>query len=123
MKIDPTGYFNKSEFLCGCGQCGLGFESVSARSFNRLLSARVIAGIPFKINSSIRCEQHNLAVGGKPDSAHLTGNAFDIKATTSKARFLILKSAIEAGFTRIGIYKTFIHIDDDSSKPSEATWL
>ena len=85
--------------------------------------ARDIAGIPFIIESGYRCEKHNREVGGKPDSAHLYGLASDIRATTSRQRFLIVNSLLEVGFKRIGVAKTFIHVDNDSTKPQNVMWV
>ena len=65
----------------------------------------------FVINSGSRSEEHNRQVGGKPDSTHLYGRACDIKATNSRSRFIIAKSLLLAGFTRIGIGEDFIHVD------------
>ena len=114
--------FHKSEFQCGCG-CGLGFESMSSKLLNRLDIARELAGIPFIINSSIRCAQHNDNQGGRINSAHLTGNAVDIKTTNSTARFAIIESLLCAGFNRIGVYGTFIHVDNDLTKPQKVFWV
>lgn len=116
-------YFKESEFFCRCGTCGKGFRDINTLSLGRLMSARHLAGVPFIINSSIRCRTQNHIAGGRENSAHLTGQAFDIKATDSHTRFKILKAVIDAGFTRIGIAKGFIHVDDDCNKPVEVNWL
>jgi hypothetical protein len=84
--------------------------------------ARDIAGIPFKVNSAHRCKKHNAAVRGRPSSAHLTGLAIDIAFRSKRERFLILKGLIMAGFTRIGIYDTFFHVDVDKTKDQEVAW-
>ena len=81
------------------------------------------AGIPFIINSGKRTVAHNRKVGGVPDSSHLTGLAVDIKSLSSKARWKIITSAIKNGINRIGISKTFIHLDNDLTKPKEVVWL
>lgn len=92
-----------------------------------LEDARSIAGIPFKINSGYRTESHNDIVGGRKKTAsskgssHMYGYAADISATTSGEKFIIVKSLIEAGFTRIGIANSFIHADNDPDKPN-AIW-
>lgn len=84
--------------------------------------AREIANIPFQITSGYRCNAHNRAVGGKQDSAHTQGRAVDIKCLDGRSRWLIIDSLIKAGFNRIGIAKTFIHVDDDPSKDSKVIW-
>ena len=85
--------------------------------------ARGIAGIPFKINSGFRSKSHNQYVGGKKESSHLFGHAADIHCTGSRERFIIVDALIKAGFKRIGIAKTFIHVDNDPAKDDQVTWV
>tara|TARA_R110000803_G_scaffold209155_2_gene278439 strand:- start:62 stop:391 length:330 start_codon:yes stop_codon:yes gene_type:complete len=89
----------------------------------KLDEAREIAGIPFIINSAYRSPEQNARVGGKPNSSHLRGLAVDIKANDSRTRGLILKALRQVGFNRIGIAKTFIHVDADTEKDQDVTWL
>ena len=89
----------------------------------RLDEAREYAGIPFIINSAWRSEEENKRVGGKPNSSHLKGLAVDIKAINSRQRGLILDALRSVGFDRIGIGKTFIHVDMDFDKDQDVTWL
>ena len=89
----------------------------------RLDEAREYAGIPFIINSAWRSKEDNKRVGGKPNSSHLKGLAVDIKATSSRQRGLILDALRSVGFSRIGIAKTFIHVDLDFDKDQDVTWL
>jgi zinc D-Ala-D-Ala carboxypeptidase len=89
----------------------------------RLHKARVIADIPFIINSGHRSPTHNKIVGGLDDSSHLYGEASDIKYTNSQECFIIVSALIQAGFTRIGIKKGMIHVDDDYRKPKNVLWL
>jgi len=95
---------------------------------NMLDDARGIAGIPFKINSGYRSKEHNTKVGGKiktptsKGSSHMYGLAADISVTNSLDRFTIMDSLIEAGFNRIGVGNTFIHVDSDSEKSPYVIW-
>ena len=116
-------FFSEKEQSCNC--CGQG--KLSGDTLIRLNFARLIAGIPFVLNCACRCAKHNKEVGGVEKSAHLikadnTANAVDIQCTNSSARFIILKALLDAGFKRVGIYKTFIHADDDPNLPSEVIW-
>jgi len=113
-------YFKNEEFTCKCG-CGL--NNFDKETLISLDIAREFADTPFVINSGCRCEKHNKAVGGKETSSHLKGFAVDIKAITSIQRSRILHGLVLAGFTRIGIAKSFIHADMDVDKAQDVCWL
>lgn len=83
--------------------------------------ARDIAGVPFVINSGFRTKAHNAFVGGSPNSSHTRGYAADIR-TTPATQDKIVSALREAGFKRIGIYRNFVHADNDPSLPTPATW-
>ena len=118
-----TKNFSEAEFYC---QCGCGAYKTRRAFITRLQYARTQAGIPMIINSGCRCVKHNEAVGGKPNSWHLSGHAADICAdperlrkygiSISKAEImgLVIPGLLKAGFKRIGIYfeQGFIHVDD-----------
>ncbi len=85
-------------------------------------AARNKAGIPFVINSGYRTTAHNIQVGGVPKSSHTRGWAADTKALTIDQQAAIVRAGREAGFTRFGIYKTFIHMDCDPAKKMNVAW-
>ena len=89
----------------------------------KLQKAREIAGISFKINSGFRSIEKNKSVGGKAKSAHLVGKAVDIHCDSSRERAIILSSLMDAGFSRLGVGRTFIHADSDESKDQNVCWL
>ena len=115
-----TEHFPDYELECNCG-CGL--MNMQVRTMDRLERARVVAGIPFGINSGSRCPIHNKIEGGKDTSSHLEGYAVDIAITSSRARAEILIALLSVGFTRLGIGRNFIHADDDPNKPPKVVWL
>lgn len=84
--------------------------------------AREYAGITFKITSGYRSKEHNAKVGGVSDSAHTKGHAADIACNSGKERCVIIKALLDAGFNRIGVAKSFIHVDNDHSKASDVIW-
>tara|TARA_R110002167_G_scaffold1992_1_gene9887 strand:+ start:3054 stop:3422 length:369 start_codon:yes stop_codon:yes gene_type:complete len=89
--------------------------------------AREEAQIPFKINSGFRTEAKNNAIykslGKDPiRSSHLKGYAADISCTSSSQRSIIIRALVNVGYTRLGIAKSFIHVDNDPDK-SDAIWL
>ncbi len=112
-------YFKREEFACTC--CGE--VKIDQEMVNMLDYARRIAKTPFSINSGYRCPKHNAEVGGKETSSHLKGYAVDIKVTSMRSRFKILSALMDAGFERIGIAKTFIHVDNDPDKGPEVIWM
>ena len=112
-------FFSRNEEWCPCCHSG-GLVPDFREKLNK---AREIAGVPFVLNSAYRCERHNAEVGGSETSAHLFGVAVDIRISDSRERFCVLKGLFAAGFHRIGIGKTFIHVDDDLTKPKEVCWL
>lgn len=112
-------YFSQREEWCPCCHSG-GLVPDFREKLNK---AREIAGIPFVLNSAFRCAAHNAEVGGSETSSHLAGVAVDIKAEDSRTRYLILKGLFAVGLHRIGIGKTFIHVDDDLTKPAGVVWL
>lgn len=111
-------YFTVEEEWCPC--CHSGGLLPDFR--DKLNKARELAGIPFALNSAFRCTEHNKDVGGSCTSSHLVGCAVDIKCTDSRSRWLIVQALIAAGFNRIGIAKTFIHVDDDMTKEPNLIW-
>lgn len=98
-------------------------EKYMDREFLEMLDyARGISKLQFKINSGYRTASRNRAVNGVSTSSHLIGRAADIHCTHSGKRYRIVASLLEAGFTRIGIARTFIHVDNDDQKP-DSIWL
>ena len=101
---------------------GSGFANMDRNFLEMLDYARQIARAPFKINSGYRTKEHNEKVGGKPQSSHLVGKAADIGISSSQERWNVLTALQDAGFTRLGVGNTFIHVDSDSSKTSKVIW-
>lgn len=97
-------------------------ENMNESFLMRLDEARECAGIPFIINSAYRSPSHPLSIKN-PTSSHIKGLAVDISATSSRQRGLILDALRAVGFDRIGIAKTFIHVDMDFDKDQDVTWL
>lgn len=117
MKI---GYFDLSEFDSP-DEPGSG-ENMKASTLDLLNKTRHKAGFPFHISSGVRSEAHNERVGGVSGSSHTKGWAVDVRCSNSSDRFKIIKCALEAGFTRIGVGKSFVHLDNDPDKPSNVIW-
>jgi len=88
-----------------------------------LQKARDIARTTFLINSGFRTPERNKRVGGSATSSHLKGYAVDIHCNDSYKRHKIIRALLIAGFKRIGIYKTFIHVDNDPDKAGGVMWI
>lgn len=107
---------------CKCGNCNA--IEPNADLIQRLTEIEKVSGITLEINSGVRCKKRNEEAGGKPNSAHLYGYAADIAVPDSKVRWLLLWATFTLqSFNRIGIYKTFIHVDCDESKPRNVVWV
>lgn len=111
--------FDAWEFDCKCG-CGL--NNMKPIFLWKLQLCRTEAGVVFTITSGSRCPAHNKAEGGRSFSEHLTGEAADIETPNSHIRYKILQAAFWAGFTRIGIGPTYIHLGDKRNYPQQVVW-
>ena len=101
----PWKHFTPWEVACGhCGELYLDPASMDA-----LQALRDAWQRPILINSGHRCAAHNLAVGGAPASRHLE-LAFDCRCPKADQEAFIAL-ARSAGFTGIGRYAAFVHLD------------
>lgn len=113
-KFQLTKHFNLREFQCRhCGQV-----KVDSRLVNKLQMFRYIVGQPITITSGYRCPTHNKNVGGAPKSKHMEGIAADIRVEGMTPK-QVAELADKSGFTGIGIYKNFVHLD---IRPNKARW-
>ncbi len=96
---------------------------ISPVLLGKLDAIREEVGFPIVINSGVRTLEHNRHVGGVANSAHTEPCycAVDIKIRSRAQRDTIIASAKRHGISRIGIARTFVHLDIDTTKPS-ATW-
>lgn len=116
----PLKHFKLSEFdspdAPGSG------SNMKPEFLQRLDNARAFAGVPFKVNSGYRTAAHNAKVGGVEDSSHCQGWAADLAASSGTLKFTIVNALLKAGFTRIGIASSFVHVDCDPTKPAQVIW-
>jgi hypothetical protein len=132
---DLSLHFSRSEFRC---RCGCGADAVSPDLVETLevmraaLNNRQTVHVPIGLTivSGCRCPAHNAAEGGKAGSAHLTDlaakeycEAADLAAPTSRDRYLLVQAALDAEIKRIGIGKTFVHVDVSPTLDQEVLWL
>ncbi len=119
--IEVSENFTYDELICHCGKCKE-YHVLRIELIDKLESARGFYGKPMNINSWCRCTEHNKKVGGVDSSAHVGGWAVDIAVESGRDKFWLFNSLFRAGFSRIGIAKTFIHADCDPSKVKEVIW-
>ena len=117
---DMTDNFSRSEFACACG-CG--FDDIKDYHVEMLQKVRTEIGIPMVINSGCRCMGHNMDVGGVPNSAHPRGEASDVACMDGTRRYTLISAALKVGFNRIGVAKTFVHLDRDPFLPAPRIWV
>ncbi|WP_370524400.1 D-Ala-D-Ala carboxypeptidase family metallohydrolase [Bacteroides sp. 224] len=90
---------------------------------NKLDTLRDVAGMPIIINSAYRSEGWEKSKNRNGKGDHSQGRGVDIRCHTSTDRYRILQAAIQVGFTRIGIAKTFIHVGEGENLPREVIWM
>ena len=83
---------------------------------------------PLIVTSGYRCEDYNdsISATGRHGS-HTLGRAADLKCTLSSQRYAIIKAAMDLQILRVGIAKTYIHVDncDDQNDgfPDNVAWV
>lgn len=110
MMGDMSEHFNRSEFICRCGLCGL--DIVDHELIIVLEDVRDHFGAQVFIKSGCRCNTHNLISGGSEDSQHLIGKAADIAVNHihQDAVWLYLENKYFSKYG-IGRYDGRTHID------------
>lgn len=113
-------YFTYDEFKCPCcGACEMDNEFMRMLYTARLMTYMM----PFHINSGYRCEEYDKKIGS--NSGNHRGYAADIGLWEGQAgskRIYIVPALLKAGFKRIGIHETYIHVDNCPGKPW-SIWL
>lgn len=108
----PARYFRREELACRhCGECLL--DPVALQTLDEL---RYRAGFPLRVNSGYRCPVHNERVGGAKHSYHTKGQAFDLWLPRDPQRTFVAFLAARVGFTGIGVYRHFLHLDVGPSR-------
>lgn len=115
-----SAYFHPSEFQRCDPPCTI--EQMDAAFLDRLDMVRQFAGIPLVLNCAYRSREWDLAKGRSGNSAHTRGLAVDIRCNTSANRWRIIRAAMNCGITRIGVGRSFVHLDADLSLPPGVIW-
>ena len=122
MVGDLSTNFYSYEFRCPCPKCKRKKVRVSSLLLFKLEMIRMaFGGLPVIILSGNRCEEENKRIGGFPESEHIPapdGEAADIKIKGVKPIDIGL-AAEKIGGMRIGIAKTYAHLDVRPPSPSK----
>lgn len=114
-------YFSESEFKKCTPKCSL--QDMDQSFMSKLDTARSIAGIPFVLNSAYRSKEWEIKQGRAGTSSHCEGKAVDIRCGSDYNRFIVIDALRKAGFTRIGVAKTYIHVDSSITHSQKVIWL
>lgn len=84
-------------------------------------------GVPLIVESGVRSVKHNKKVGGVYNSSHLINRvggvvAVDLVCRDNGLRDDIIFLAHQIGIRRIGIGRSFIHLDKDDFKMQKRMW-
>jgi hypothetical protein len=116
-------YFKPEEFWAKVVEAGYnGKADPDEELVRRLDILRGIINWPVIINSGRRGPIANKAAGGVPNSEHVTGEGADLRCMDSSTRLQLVEAAIKAGFRRIGIGKTFVHVGVSKQLPQDVIW-
>ena len=113
-------YFSPSEFKRCNPACTI--DQMDPAFLTLLDMVREEAGIPLVLNCAFRSVAHEKKMGRSGNSAHTRGKAVDIRCNASGTRYKIVAAALACGIRRIGIGKTFVHIDNDDTLPQGVIW-
>lgn len=113
-------YFSASEFKRCSPSCSI--SDMDASFLALLDKVREKAGIPLVLNSAYRSPAWEIRQGRSGTGAHTLGQAVDIRCNTSQNRYKIVAAAIACGITRIGIGKTYVHLDASKAHAQRVIW-
>lgn len=112
--------FTKVEFDCR----HTGENDMQPEFMAKLQHLRVKYDKPMRITSGYRHWTHPVeAKKGHTTGEHTRGTCADIACSTGRERYEIVRLALDLGFPRIGIAKTFIHLGiGGAGLPSPTIW-
>lgn len=109
-------FFKYEEFDCK-HELGSGYKFMDREFLSMLDEARRLSGLKFNIIEGYKSAKRQRLEGGYRHNPHLIGRAAKIKCVHGNKRYKIVASLLEVGFTRIGLTKKYIYVDNDDLKP------
>jgi len=107
-------HFKREEFDCQVS----GTNNMEMEFLEKLDELRAWCGFPFVITSGYRHPtMHPIERKKEVPGTHAQGIAADIKITNAADRFILVKNAVQLGFTGIGVASDFIHVDTRGTTP------
>lgn len=113
-------WFTEREFTKCTPSCRM--SDMDAAFLVKLDAVRDAAGIPLVLNSAFRSVAWEKKQGRPGTSSHCKGLAVDIRCNTYANRWKIVRAAMACGIRRIGIGKTYVHLDTDPAKTQDIIW-
>ena len=117
MGLHELRNFKYEDFDCKwCGKSSTGFKYMDRHFLQMLDDAKDLSELKFDIVKAVVCYGCRNKINEMENSAHLIGRAVVIKCKHSYKRYRIVASLLEAGFTRIGIHRKYIYVDNDDMR-------
>ena len=102
-------YFKDAEFRKCTPPCSI--EDMDDDFLFLLDNVRKEAGIPLVLNSAYRSPEWDRKQGRSGNGAHTKGLAVDIRCNSDSNRYKIVAAAYKCKVNRIGVCKSWIHLD------------
>ena len=123
-KDDPAQWeqyphFKEEEFNCS----ETGENDMTGTFMRRLEQCRYIFDKPMVINSGYRSPKHSIEAAKDKPGEHSQGMAADVACDSSRDRYDLVRAAIHAGFHRLGIADTYVHLGLSYRKDKDVIWL
>lgn len=107
--MNKSRFFKPAEFQACTPSCSI--HDVSQLLLDALDRMREIYGRPIYLTSVFRSVFYEKSKKRSGCSLHTYGLAADIRCVNGTERYQLINAALAAGFSGIGIYETFLHLD------------
>lgn len=106
-------YFHDLEFLACNPSCNI--SQMDNAFLDTLDELRELCGFPLVLNCAFRSPQWDISKGRSGNSWHTRGRAVDIRCYDIGERAIIVLNALSLGLS-VGVYSSFIHVDNRDGK-------